>query len=355
MSGPATSRAAGDWPARLRIDPSVFIAPGAVVVGEVTLGRHASVWFNAVVRGDTAPVSVGEETNLQDLTVVHEDEGQPARIGSRVTVGHRAIVHGCVIEDDCLIGMGAVVLSGARVGRGSLVGAAALVREGHEIPSGSLVVGAPARVVGPVTESHRQAIRNGAAHYAALARSHLARGFAQPHPPERSDTGITSRHPGPMSFLEWGQLLAVLSESPDWAADRLERVPAERWRVAPAPGRWSALEVLCHLRDADADVYLPRLERLLTESQPLVEDVDMTGWDQVRRYREQEPEAVLAAWGVARRRLVARLAPLSRADWARMCIHSARGPFPLAEMVRAWAEHDLSHRRQMADALGEFA
>jgi carbonic anhydrase/acetyltransferase-like protein (isoleucine patch superfamily) len=178
-----------DWPARLLIDPSAFIAPGAVVVGEVTLGARASVWFQTVVRGDTAPITVGEDSNLQDGTVVHVDEGRPAIVGARVTVGHRAIVHGCVIEDECLIGMGAIVLSGARVGRGSLVGAGALVREGQTIAPGSLVVGSPARVVGPVTDAHRQAILGGAAHYVALSRTYLARGFARPHPPATRDTG----------------------------------------------------------------------------------------------------------------------------------------------------------------------
>ena len=164
MSGSA----AGAWSARLRIHPSAFVAPGAVVVGAVSLAARSSVWFNTVVRGDTARIEVGEGTNLQDNTVVHVDQGQPALIGAGVTVGHRAIVHGCVIEDDCLIGMGSIVLSGARIGHGSLVGAGALVREGQDIAPGSLVVGAPARVVGPVSESHREAIRNGAAHYAEI-------------------------------------------------------------------------------------------------------------------------------------------------------------------------------------------
>ena len=170
-----------EWPMRLVIDPSAFVAPGAIVVGEVTLGARSSVWFHTVVRGDGPGITVGADTNLQDHTVVHVDEGYPAMVGNRVTVGHRAIVHGCVIEDDCLIGMGAIVLSGAHVGAGSLVGAGALVREGQRIPPGSLVLGAPARVLGPVTDAHREAIRNGAGHYVALSRSYLARGIARPH------------------------------------------------------------------------------------------------------------------------------------------------------------------------------
>jgi carbonic anhydrase/acetyltransferase-like protein (isoleucine patch superfamily) len=176
------SRDPGAWVSRVRIDPSVFLAAGSVVVGDVSIGRDASVWFNTVVRGDTAPVEIGAGTNLQDLTLVHVDEGEPAIVGERVTVGHRAIIHGCRIEDDVLVGMGAIVLSGARVGRGSLIGAGALVRERQVIPPGSLVLGAPARVMGPVTEAHREAIARGAVHYAALARSYVARGYGRPHP-----------------------------------------------------------------------------------------------------------------------------------------------------------------------------
>jgi carbonic anhydrase/acetyltransferase-like protein (isoleucine patch superfamily)/uncharacterized damage-inducible protein DinB len=343
---------AGAWTARLRIHPSVFVAPGAVVVGAVTLAARSSVWFNTVVRGDTAPVEVGAETNLQDLTVVHVDEGQPAVIGARVTIGHRAIVHGCVIEDDCLIGMGSIVLSGARIGHGSLVAAGALVREGQVIPAGSLVVGAPARVASPVSEAHREAIRRGAAHYAELAHSYVARGFARPHPSPTSATGITALERGSMTFVEWGQLVAVLAESPDWAAGQLERQADAVWRRAPGPGRWSALEVLCHLRDADGEVLWPRLERLLAEERPEFADVDMTGWDESRAYVRQAPAAVLEEWRAVRRRILARLAPLGRAEWARLASHSVRGPYPLAEMVRYFAEHDLSHRRQMAAALG---
>jgi len=176
------SRDPASWVARVRIDPSVFLAAGSVVVGDVTIGAGASVWFNTVVRGDTAPVEIGPGSNLQDLTLVHVDEDEPAIVGARVTVGHRAIIHGCRIEDDVLIGMGAIVLSGARVGAGSLIGAGALVRERQMIPPGSLVLGAPARVVGPVGEAHRAAIARGAEHYLALSRSYLERGYGRPHP-----------------------------------------------------------------------------------------------------------------------------------------------------------------------------
>jgi len=342
----------GAWTARLRIDPTAFVAPGAVVVGTVTLAARASVWFNTVVRGDTAPIEVGEGSNVQDNSVVHVDEGQPAVIGARVTIGHRAIVHGCVIEDDCLIGMGSILLSGARIGSGSLVAAGALVREGQNIPAGSLVVGAPARVAGPVSEAHRGAILRGAAHYAELAQSYVARGFARPHPAPASPTGITALERGPMTFLEWGQLLAVLAESPDWAAGRLERHDEAAWRKAPGPKRWSAHEVVCHLRDTDAEVLLPRLERLLAQDDPEFENVDMTGWDEARGYAHEAPAEALEAWRVMRRRIIARLAPVGPAEWARQGLHSARGSISIAEVVRYFAEHDLSHRRQIEAALG---
>jgi carbonic anhydrase/acetyltransferase-like protein (isoleucine patch superfamily) len=347
--------APGDWISRLRLHPTAFIAPGAVVVGDVTLGARSSVWFGAVLRGDVARIEVGEDTNLQDGTVVHVDEGQPALLGARVTVGHRAIVHGCVLEDECLIGMGAIVLTGARVGTGSLVAAGALVRERQVVPPGSVALGVPAQVVGPVGEAHREAIRRGFEHYAALARSYLERGFAGPYPAAASDTGITPRQRGPMSFLEWGQLLATLAESPDWAARRLERSGESRWRGRPAPGSWSALEVLCHLRDVDAEIWLPRLERMLGGRNPEIPDVPATGWPAARRYDEQSPSRVLEDWRVTRGRLLARLAPLSGADWTRTGFHASRGPFSLADMVRHWVDHDLAHRRQMAGALGEFA
>jgi len=349
------TRAPGDWIARLALDPTAFVAPGAVVVGDVTLGPRASVWFNSVVRGDSAPVAIGEDSNLQDLCVVHEDEGLPALIGARVTIGHRAVIHGCVIEDDCLIGMGSIVLSGARIGTGSLIGAGALVREKQVVPPGSLVVGMPGKVVGEVTAAQREGIRSSAAHYAALARSYLERGFARPYPAAHSDVGITARDGRTLEFLEWNRLLAVLSESPHWVARRLDRYSDTRWALPPGPGRWSALEVLCHLRDTDREVFVPRLERMLTEDHPAIENVNMEGWDAQRAYRSDSPRATHRAWSAWRHALIARLEPLTPEDWRRLGFHSVRGPFPLGEMVRQWADHDLSHRRQLAQALGELA
>ncbi len=156
------------------IDPSVFIAPGAKVLGAVTIGRDSSIWYNCVVRGDLAPVSIGAETNIQDLSVLHVDEAFPCDVGSRGGGGHRAILHGCTVEDECLIGMGAVLLNGVHVGTGSVVGAGALLPEGMAVPPGSVVLGIPARVVREVDDELRDRIRITWQHYIDQARSHRA-------------------------------------------------------------------------------------------------------------------------------------------------------------------------------------
>jgi carbonic anhydrase/acetyltransferase-like protein (isoleucine patch superfamily) len=147
------------------------------VTGDVTLGPRASVWYGAVLRGDMDRIVVGEDSNLQDGTIVHVDEGRPALIGDRVGVGHRAIVHGCTVEDDCLIGMGSVLLNGVVVCAGSVVAAGAVVREGMVVPPGSLVAGVPAKVVRPVDDGLRDRIRTTWQHYVELARRHRAGAF----------------------------------------------------------------------------------------------------------------------------------------------------------------------------------
>lgn len=129
------------------IDPDAFVADTAVVAGDVSLAAGSSLWFGSVVRAEKAPVRIGADSNLQDLTVVHTDAGFPVTVGARVTVGHRAVIHGCTIEDDALIGMGAVVMNGAVIGRGAIVGAGAVVTEGTEVPPGHLAVGLPAKVL----------------------------------------------------------------------------------------------------------------------------------------------------------------------------------------------------------------
>ncbi len=154
------------------IHPTAFIAPGAVVLGDVTLGRDSSIWYNTVVRGDMAPIAIGEQTNIQDLSMVHVDEDLPCHIGSRVGVGHRAILHGCTVEDDCLIGMGAILLNHVRVGTGSVIGAGALLPEGMEVPPDSVVLGVPAKIVRPVDEELRQRARETWEHYVIQAQRH---------------------------------------------------------------------------------------------------------------------------------------------------------------------------------------
>jgi len=156
-------------PNRLRVDPGAWIAPGAVLVGDVQIDDEASIWYGCVVRGDLEPVRIGRLTNVQDLTVVHVDRGMPAILGERVTVGHRCVIHGCTLEDDSMIGMGAVVLSGARVGRGALVAAGALVREGFDVPPGTIAMGVPARIRGPVDETLVERMRYGVESYRRYA------------------------------------------------------------------------------------------------------------------------------------------------------------------------------------------
>lgn len=156
-------------PTRLTLARTVFVAPGAVLVGEVTVGDESSVWYGCVLRGDMEPVLVGRQTNIQDGVVIHVDFDAPARVGDRVTVGHRAVLHGCTVEDDCLIGMGAVVLTGAVVGAGSLVAAGSVVREGQIISPGSLAAGVPARVTGEAGEEITRRIREGMENYLLYA------------------------------------------------------------------------------------------------------------------------------------------------------------------------------------------
>jgi carbonic anhydrase/acetyltransferase-like protein (isoleucine patch superfamily) len=132
---------------RPKIDPTAWVAPTAVLIGNVIVGPRANIWFGAVLRGDNEPIVVGEGSNIQENSVLHTDMGSPLTIGANCTIGHKAMLHGCTIADGSLIGMGATLLNGAKIGAGSLVGACALVTEGKEIPPGSLVMGAPAKVV----------------------------------------------------------------------------------------------------------------------------------------------------------------------------------------------------------------
>lgn len=171
-------------------DPSAFLAPGVIVLGDVHLGRDASLWYYTVVRGDTERITIGEETNIQDLAMVHADPGMPCVVGRRVSVGHRAILHGCVVEDECLIGMGATLLNGVRVGRGSVIGAGAVLAEGTEVPPGSVVLGVPGKVVRAVDEALGSRIERTWQHYVGQARRHRAGEFPlAPTAPRRLETG----------------------------------------------------------------------------------------------------------------------------------------------------------------------
>ncbi len=139
-------------PYETRIDATAWVAPGAAVIGCVTLGRHVSVWFNAVIRGDNERIEVGDDSNVQEGAVLHTDVGYPLRIGRRVTIGHQATLHGCQVGDETLIGIQAVVMNGAEIGRHCIVGAGAVVTEGEVFPDNMMIVGCPAKVMRELSE-----------------------------------------------------------------------------------------------------------------------------------------------------------------------------------------------------------
>ncbi|MDD2926203.1 gamma carbonic anhydrase family protein [Rhodoferax sp.] len=148
-----------------KVAESAWVADSAEVIGDVVLGDDVSIWFGVVARGDTDTIRIGARTNIQDLTVLHADVGVPLTIGSGVTVGHKAMLHGCTVGDDSLIGIGAVVLNGATIGKGCLVGAGALVTEGKSFPDGSMILGSPARLVRSLTPQELEGLRHSAQHY----------------------------------------------------------------------------------------------------------------------------------------------------------------------------------------------
>jgi carbonic anhydrase/acetyltransferase-like protein (isoleucine patch superfamily) len=160
---------AGSSPA---CDPTSWTAPGAVLAGQVTLGPGANVWYGSVVRADLDRITIGAGSNVQDGCVLHTDPGLHLEVGEGVTVGHRAVLHGCRIEDDVIVGMGAVVLNGAVVGAGSIIGAGALLTEGVVVPPRSLVLGSPGKVRRSTTDQELEHIRLSASHYVELARQH---------------------------------------------------------------------------------------------------------------------------------------------------------------------------------------
>ena len=152
-----------------QLGESAWAAPSADLIGDVRLAARASVWFGAVIRADNTPILVGEDSNIQDGAIGHSDPGFALTIGARVTVGHQAILHGCTIADDCLVGMGARILNGAVIQTECIVGAGALVTEGKTFPAGSLIVGAPARAIRQLSDAEKKALRVSAAHYAEKA------------------------------------------------------------------------------------------------------------------------------------------------------------------------------------------
>ncbi len=170
MSGqPLVAAVGGHSPV---VDPTAFLAAGSVVLGDVEIGPQASVWYGTVVRADSAPIRIGAGTNLQDGVVVHADPLYPTTIGARVSVGHRAVVHGCTVGDDVLIGMGATLLNGAVVGPWCLIAAGAVVLQGAEIPAGSLVAGVPGKVRRTLSEEERTAIALNAEAYLHATEAH---------------------------------------------------------------------------------------------------------------------------------------------------------------------------------------
>ncbi len=153
-----------------QIHQSVFIAPGAIVLGDVTIGADSSVWYNAVIRGDSDAIQIGMQTNVQDLCLLHADAGFPCVIGNRVTVGHAAIVHGATVEDDVLVGMKAVIMNGARIGTGSIIAVGALITEGTVIPPRSVVMGSPGKIRRQAEPSDGELICHAADHYVEYAK-----------------------------------------------------------------------------------------------------------------------------------------------------------------------------------------
>lgn len=159
---------------RPQIDPSAWVAPDANVIGAVSLAAGASVWFGSTLRGDNEMIEIGAGSNVQENCVFHTDMGFPLKVGENCTIGHKAMLHGCVIGDGSLVGMGATILNGARIGAGCLIGAGALITEGKEIPDGAMVLGAPGKVVRTLNDAARDAILVSAAHYRANAQRFAA-------------------------------------------------------------------------------------------------------------------------------------------------------------------------------------
>jgi len=168
-----------------RIAVSAYIDPSAVVIGDVEIGERSSVWSCVAIRGDAALIKIGDETNIQDNTVLHADYGVPCTLGNRVTVGHSVVLHGCTVEDDALIGIGAIILNSARIGKGAVIAAGALVPEGMEVPPATLAMGAPAKPRRPVTPEEQARFAEAMQHYVEQAAIYIAE--------QRSETGKATK------------------------------------------------------------------------------------------------------------------------------------------------------------------
>ena len=155
------------------VEDGAWVADNATVLGDAEIGAGSGIWFGAVVRADTTSIRIGRDTNVQDNCVLHADPGAPLSIGDRVSIGHLAVLHGCTVESDVLIGMGAIVMNNARIGTGSLVAAGAVVLEGTDVPAGSLVAGVPGKVRRPLTDEELEQVRTNALRYVDRARQHL--------------------------------------------------------------------------------------------------------------------------------------------------------------------------------------
>lgn len=153
----------------MKIDETVFIAEGARLIGNITIGADFGIWFNAVLRADNEPIVIGKGSNVQDNAVIHMGDGYPVIIGKNVTIGHSAVVHGCTIEDNCIIGIGSIIMNGAHIGSGSIIGAGALVTEKTVIPPNSIVMGTPGKVTREATQRDLKKIEENALHYVELA------------------------------------------------------------------------------------------------------------------------------------------------------------------------------------------
>jgi len=154
----------------------LFVAGNATVIGDITFGKEVGIWFGAVIRADKDRIMIGDRSNIQDNCIVHTSKGYPVTLGSEVSVGHGAILHGCTIQDRVLVGMGAVILNGARIGNGSIIGAGAVITEGKDIPPNSVVVGVPGKIVKQTDSGQHQHIRNNATSYVELAREYAQHG-----------------------------------------------------------------------------------------------------------------------------------------------------------------------------------